>query len=77
MKYVCEPFSDEIASLQAERKALEAQLGAASGEEKSALSAKMAEIDRQLAGLQQSLADCLARPDHFKEIPDPRSPRKP
>lgn len=77
MKYVCEPFSNQISDLQAERKALEEQLGTANGEERASLTARIAEIEHELPGLQQSLADCLAHPQHFKEDPpDPSDPRK-
>ena len=77
MKYVCEPFTNQVADLQAELKTLQGQLLTADGEEKTKISKRLAEVELEIAGMQQSLADCLARPEHFKEEPpDPRDPRK-
>ena len=77
MKYVCEPFSNQISDLQAERKSLAEQLGTSTGEQRTSLTTRIAEIDHELPGLQQSLADCLSHPEHFKEDPpDPTDPRK-
>lgn len=76
MRYVCEPYSNEIASLEMERKELEEQLKTAGENEKASILARINEIDRELPGLQQSLADCLAHPEHFKDVADPGDPRK-
>jgi len=77
MKYVCEPFSSQIADLEAERKNLQEQLATAESGEQAGLQARIAEIDRELPGLQQSLADCLAHKRHFSpEAPDPSDPHK-
>ena len=77
MKYVCEPFSNQIADLQEERKNLLAQLEAAGEGERPSIITRIAEVELELSGVQQSLADCLAHPEHFKEDPpDPRDPRK-
>ncbi|MBP1763925.1 MAG: hypothetical protein H6Q65_983 [Firmicutes bacterium] len=76
MPYVCEPYKNEIAGLQTERKELEEQLKTAGADEKAGILARIAEIDHELPGLQQSLADCLAHPEHFKDVADPGDPRK-
>jgi len=76
MRYVCEPYRNEIAGLQAERKDLEEQLKTVVDEEKASILARIAEIDHELPGLQQSLADCLKHPEHFKDVADPSDPRK-
>ncbi len=67
MTYVCEPFGKQIADLEAERAKLQAQFAGAGPEERDEIARRLAEIDHELPGLKQSLADCLSHPRHFED----------